>query len=65
MGGAILGAALASIASDTMATSQGANLPTALIGGILMLWGARFAAGCTRYTFAMIYILSVVIVARK
>ncbi|XP_060561777.1 thiosulfate transporter TsuA-like isoform X2 [Ruditapes philippinarum] len=47
VGGAILGASLASIASDTMATSRGANLPTALFGGILMLWGARFAAGCT------------------
>ncbi|XP_053387465.1 UPF0394 inner membrane protein YeeE-like isoform X2 [Mercenaria mercenaria] len=45
--GAILGAALASIASDTMATSHGATLQTALIGGVLMIWGARFAAGCT------------------
>ncbi|KAL4216749.1 hypothetical protein ACF0H5_024472 [Mactra antiquata] len=45
--GAILGACLASIASDTMATSNGVTLPTALFGGVLMLWGARFAAGCT------------------
>lgn len=47
VGGAILGAALSAIASDTMATSKGVNVQTALIGGILMLWGARFAAGCT------------------
>ncbi|WAR29531.1 YEEE-like protein [Mya arenaria] len=45
--GAVLGAALASVASDTMATSHGVNLPTSIIGGILMLWGARFASGCT------------------
>ncbi|KAH3867574.1 UPF0394 inner membrane protein YeeE-like isoform X2 [Dreissena polymorpha] len=45
--GAIVGAAVASLASNTIATSQGVNLPTALVGGLLMLWGARFAAGCT------------------
>jgi len=47
VGGAIIGAIIAAVASDTMATSRGPTLPTALFGGILMLWGARFASGCT------------------
>lgn len=46
--GAIIGALIASVASDTLATSSGPTLHTALIGGFVMLWGARFAAGCTR-----------------
>ncbi|KAK3595460.1 hypothetical protein CHS0354_003453 [Potamilus streckersoni] len=45
--GAILGGAISAFLSNTIATAHGPSIPTALLGGILMLWGARLAAGCT------------------
>ena len=48
MCGAILGGAISALASDTYASAKGATVHTAIIGGVLMLWGSRLAAGCTR-----------------
>ncbi|KAK3592481.1 hypothetical protein CHS0354_014979 [Potamilus streckersoni] len=45
--GAILGGAISALLSNTMATAHGPSIPAALFGGIIMLWGARLAAGCT------------------
>lgn len=43
-GGAVLSAGL----SSSIGTVKGVSVPDALIGGVLMLWGSRFASGCTR-----------------
>lgn len=43
-GGAVLSAGL----SSSIGSVKGVSVPDALIGGILMLWGSRFASGCTR-----------------
>lgn len=48
MCGAILGGLISSLASQTVGDAKGATIHTAIIGGLLMLWGARLAAGCTR-----------------
>ena len=48
MCGAILGGAISALASDTLSTAGGTRIHTAILGGLLMLWGARLAAGCTR-----------------
>ncbi|XP_022303364.2 thiosulfate transporter TsuA-like [Crassostrea virginica] len=42
-GGAVLSAGL----SSSIGTVKGVSVPDALIGGVLMLWGSRFASGCT------------------
>lgn len=43
-GGAVLSAGL----SSSIGSVKGVSVPDALIGGVLMLWGSRFASGCTR-----------------
>lgn len=45
--GAILGGAISALASDTLSSAVGTRIHTAILGGLLMLWGARLAAGCT------------------
>nr|KAG5707290.1 hypothetical protein BaRGS_000064 [Batillaria attramentaria] len=45
--GAILGALSAAAASCSLAAVQGVGVVEALFGGLLMLLGARLAAGCT------------------
>lgn len=44
-GGAVMSAGL----SSSIGTVSGVSIPDALVGGVLMLWGSRFASGCTRY----------------
>jgi hypothetical protein len=44
---AMLGGCLSAVASDTLATAPGVPVPEAFFGGVLLLIGARFAAGCT------------------
>ncbi|OWF53305.1 hypothetical protein KP79_PYT00469 [Mizuhopecten yessoensis] len=43
----VLGACLSGVASDTLTTSKGPQLPVAFFGGFLLLFGARLGAGCT------------------
>ena len=45
---AMLGALLSSLTSNTTATTKGVPVPYAFFGGFFMLFGARFASGCTR-----------------
>lgn len=42
-GGAVMSAGL----SSSIGTVSGVSIPDALVGGVLMLWGSRFASGCT------------------
>lgn len=42
-GGAVMSAGL----SSSIGKVSGVSVPDALVGGILMLWGSRFASGCT------------------
>ncbi|XP_061185280.1 thiosulfate transporter TsuA-like [Saccostrea echinata] len=42
-GGAVLSAGL----SSSIGSIEGVSVPDAVIGGVLMLWGSRFASGCT------------------
>lgn len=44
-GGSVMSAGL----SSSIGTVSGVSIPDALVGGVLMLWGSRFASGCTRY----------------
>ncbi|XP_033725526.1 UPF0394 inner membrane protein YeeE-like [Pecten maximus] len=43
----VVGACLSGVASDTLTTSKGPQLPVAFFGGFLLLFGARLGAGCT------------------
>ncbi|XP_069109244.1 probable transporter PD_1892 [Argopecten irradians] len=43
----VVGACLSGVSSDTLNTSKGPQLPMALFGGFLLLFGARLGAGCT------------------
>ncbi|XP_060066042.1 UPF0394 inner membrane protein YeeE-like [Ylistrum balloti] len=43
----VVGACLSGVASNTLTTSKGPQLPVALFGGFLLLFGARLGAGCT------------------
>ncbi len=45
---AMLGGCFSALASDTLAEVKGVSIPAALGGGCLLLFGARFGAGCTR-----------------
>jgi uncharacterized membrane protein YedE/YeeE len=48
VGCAILGSYISARLSDTFpATASGVSIPTALIGGFLMLFGSRLGGGCT------------------
>ena len=47
--GAMLGVLMSAAASDTVQTTKAVPYQHALTGGILMLFGARLASGCTRY----------------
>lgn len=47
IGGAIFGAVVSALASSSLTKCQGAQVHVALFGGIILLWGARFASGCT------------------
>lgn len=42
-GGSVMSAGL----SSSIGTVSGVSIPDALVGGVLMLWGSRFASGCT------------------
>lgn len=42
-GGAVMSAGL----SSSIGEVSGVSVPDALVGGVLMLWGSRFASGCT------------------
>ncbi|ELT97896.1 hypothetical protein CAPTEDRAFT_219820 [Capitella teleta] len=44
---AVAGGALSSWGSDSIGTAPGVSVTTAIFGGILLLLGARLAAGCT------------------
>ena len=46
--GAILGALFSALGSDSLATTKGPTVVTAMFGGYLMLFGSRLGAGCTR-----------------
>ncbi|KAK3101632.1 hypothetical protein FSP39_005030, partial [Pinctada imbricata] len=45
--GAIIGALISAASSNSIAIAKGPQVHVALFGGFLMLFGARFAAGCT------------------
>ena len=45
---AVLGGLLSALSSDSLGTSQGVSVASAICGGILLLLGARLGAGCTR-----------------
>lgn len=44
---AIVGGALSAASSTSFGVAKGVPVYMGLLGGIVMLWGARFAAGCT------------------
>lgn len=46
---AIGGGACSAASSNSFGVAKGVPVYMGLLGGIVMLWGARFAAGCTRY----------------
>ncbi|KAL5019918.1 hypothetical protein ScPMuIL_002810 [Solemya velum] len=45
--GGVFGGTISAAASGTLMSVPGPTLPAALLGGVLILWGSRFAAGCT------------------
>ena len=45
--GAVIGGLISAVTSSTLATAQGVPLYMGFIGGFLMIFGARFAGGCT------------------
>ncbi|XP_012942680.1 UPF0394 inner membrane protein YeeE isoform X2 [Aplysia californica] len=47
VGGAVVGAHLSAQASGTLHTVDGVGPMSALVGGLLMIFGARMASGCT------------------
>jgi uncharacterized membrane protein YedE/YeeE len=47
MGGAVLGAHLSARASGTLGSVSGVGPINSFVGGILMVYGARMAGGCT------------------
>ena len=49
--GAVLGGLFSALASDSVATTPGVTVDSAVCGGVLMLLGARLGAGCTRWVF--------------
>ena len=42
------GGCLSALSSDSLATAKGVSIPAAICGGFLLIFGARFGAGCTR-----------------
>jgi len=46
--GTVVGASLSAVSSDSMGEEKGVTTAAAICGGILLLFGARLAAGCTR-----------------
>ncbi|XP_062613538.1 thiosulfate transporter TsuA-like isoform X1 [Saccostrea cucullata] len=45
--GAIVGGAISAASSDSFGIAKGVPVHMALLGGIIMIWGARFGSGCT------------------
>ena len=55
VGGAMLGGLLSSSLSRTLATEPGVPIQFAIPGGFLLIFGSRFAAGCTRCVEELFY----------
>ena len=45
----VVGGLLSAFSSDSIGTEKGVSIAAAICGGMLLLIGARLAAGCTRY----------------
>ena len=50
----VIGASLSAMSSNSIGDEKGVTIATAITGGILLLFGARLAAGCTRCVCARI-----------
>ena len=48
VGAAVLGGCSSALSSNSLGTTYGVNIPTALLGGIMLLLGSRLGAGCPR-----------------
>ena len=44
----VVGASLSAVSSDSIGEEKGVTVAAAVCGGILLLFGARLATGCTR-----------------
>lgn len=53
--GAVIGGLVSAISSSTLSSSHGVQAHTAFLGGFVMVFGARFASGCTRYVTSLLY----------
>ncbi|KAK2177718.1 hypothetical protein NP493_583g02032 [Ridgeia piscesae] len=62
----VIGASLSAMSSNSIGDEKGVTIATAITGGILLLFGARLAAGCTSghglSGMALLYWLSIVAV---
>ena len=47
--GAIAGACVSAAASGSLGSTPGVSLLSSFLGGLVLIFGARLAGGCTRY----------------